>query len=379
MQSLVSPMSSADAVPSSQRTAKPPSPKRFLAVRLLLASFVLLAASVGLLTLGWFSDETVGYFGFGVAAVMATVGVFSAIVSLTMNLKLSLRQVALLVTALVGNGLMAFIGTGLTMLSVGTVGRGRQVRRFGRVLLPPLERGQAWASFREALSIPDELRQPLAQAWRENGRNEHASVAAFAQLTLDLMALGAPPRLVRAAQRDALDEIRHAELCFSLARAIDATDVGPGSFSLPHRALPRVASHTLGLARLAVDSLVDGALHEGVSARVIAQLAKRTEVMAVRAVLKELAADEGRHAAHGWEVVDWCVEQGGKPVIDALLAAVRALPTAMNSARPIEAGRGEWERYGIHGYALEVAEYEKARADIERRVLQIAGLETEAA
>jgi hypothetical protein len=145
------------------------------------------------------------------------------------------------------------------------------------------------------------LRATLAHQWRENGRTEHASVAAYARLTLDLIALGAPPSLVRAAQRDALDEIRHTELCFSLARAIDGRDVGPGPFAVMDGA-SRSGSRALSLARLAVDSLVDGALHEGVSARVIAQLAKRTDMEPIRALLKELAADEGRHAAHGWDV-----------------------------------------------------------------------------
>lgn len=29
-----------------------------------------------------------------------------------------------------------------------------------------------------------------------------------------------------------------------------------------------------------------------------------------RAILKEIAADEGRHAAHGWDVVAWCLAEG---------------------------------------------------------------------
>jgi hypothetical protein len=260
--------------------------------------------------------------------------------------------------------------------------RGRQLRRGGKVLLPDVVRGTEWAQISPQsprslgghpqtsvrLEVPAEVREPLAAQWRENGRTEHASVAAFARLTMDLMALGAPPRLVADAQRDALDEIRHAELCFSLARALDGVARGPAPFpeARDARALPH--PRALALAALAVDSLVDGALNEGVSARVIAKLARRCDVPAVRAVLKELAADEGRHAAHGWDVVEWCLSEGGVPVARALEGAARTLPMKRSSPLPEEAWSGGWQRYGIHGHALEAEEYGKARADIVLRV-----------
>ena len=108
------------------------------------------------------------------------------------------------------------------------------------------------------------MRAALAAQWREHGRTGHASIAAFAKLTLELIALGAPPELVEGSPRDALDERRHTQLCFSLARALDGKAESPGAFpaalSARSTSLPRTAS----LARLAVDSLIDGALHEGV-------------------------------------------------------------------------------------------------------------------
>ena len=77
---------------------------------------------------------------------------------------------------------------------------------------------------------------------------------------------------------------------------------------------------------------MDGALHEGVSARIIAKLAERFGVPSIRAALKEIAADEGRHAAHGWAVVAWRLDEGGRPVAEALLGAIRALPKQMHSS-----------------------------------------------
>jgi hypothetical protein len=123
-------------------------------------------------------------------------------------------------------------GLGMLIAYFATVGfsRGRQLRRFGRVLLPRLQASSAWTTSTVAPLGGEAAPAGVADQWRENGKTEQASVAAFARLTLDLMALGAPPSLIAAANRDALDEIRHAELCFSLACALDGKRVGPGPF-----------------------------------------------------------------------------------------------------------------------------------------------------
>jgi hypothetical protein len=220
----------------------------------------------------------------------------------------------------------------------------------------------------EGLDVPEALRRALANRWRWNGQTEHASVAAFAQLSLDLLALGAPPALVHAAGRDGQDEIRHAELCFSLARGLGGDARGPLAFPQAREMPARPPTRTLWLAQLAVRSLIDGALHEGLSARVIAQLARRCEDPAIHAVLRELAADEGRHAAHAWEVVDWCLQEAGEPVLQALRGAAAVLPDAYAGNLPEGAADGSWERYGIPGAQLEAEEHAKARAEILRRV-----------
>jgi hypothetical protein len=286
------------------------------------------------------------------------------------------------IASALGNLLLAgFSALGMLIAYVATVGfsRGRQLRRFGRVLLPRLRSSAAWTTAAVPLGQRDDVPAGLADQWRENGKTEHASVAAFARLTLDLMALGAPPTLIAAANRDALDEIRHTELCFSLAHALDGKTVSPAPFPQAQRVTTLPRSRTLALAKLAVDSLIDGALHEGVSARIIAKLAHRCEVPGIRAALKEIAADEGRHSAHGWAAVAWCLEEGGRPVAEALTGALRALPRAMRSALPEAASGGQWERWGIHGHALEAVEYAAALAHVEERVHQMAATSRQAA
>jgi hypothetical protein len=269
--------------------------------------------------------------------------------------------VPLVVVPLLTGAFFSFWGAFITLWATVGFARGRQLRRRGKVLLPPIADSADWSRIDLAVSVPDELRVPLAARWRENGRTEHASVAAFARLTLDLVALGAPADLIEAANRDAKDEIRHADLCFSIARALDGRSESPGPFPAVQHAggLPR--SRTLALAQLAVSSLVDGALHEGLSARVIARLARRCEEPIVREALLELAADEGRHSAHGWDVVEWCLAEGGAPVAHALQGALRTIPESIDSDLSDAARGGAWEIHGIHGEALEAEEHSKAR------------------
>ena len=352
--------------------------------KLLGLSVAVFAATLGLLVA--FNVARPGVVGFGAASFVAFGGTWAGVRRVWMLTRatgrVSVVAALLAVAAVAANLLMAGTGALAALLSTTGFRRGRQIRRFGRVLLPRVGPGASWAQIDlrdadpargAALSLPDrdrapELAQALATQWRENGRTEHASVAAFARLTLDLMALGAPPALVASANRDALDEIRHTEICFGLARALDGRAESPGPFPEARggRSLP--TGRTMALALLAVDSLVDGALHEGVSARIVARLAKRCGVPEVRAMLKTIAADEGRHAAHGWDVVEWCVAEGGAPIAHALRGAALALPKTIRSPLPDAAKDGGWEPYGIHGHALEAEEYARTRKDIVRRV-----------
>ena len=104
----------------------------------------------------------------------------------------------------------------------------------------------------------------------------------------------------------------------------------------------------------------------------MAKLARRSEVPTITASLKRIASDEGRHAAHGWDVVEWCVREGGDSVVRALEGAVLALPTAMRTPLPEEALCGAWERWGIHGSDLEASEYAGARAHVVKSVAALA-------
>jgi hypothetical protein len=208
----------------------------------------------------------------------------------------------------------------------------------------------------------------VSEAWRENGRTEHASVASFARLSLELLAVGAPASLVMAANLDALDEIRHTEACFATAASLDGRLEGPGPFPEARTPAGFSLSRRYALARLAVTSLIDGALQEGVSARIAAKLARRAVHPGIASVLQQIARDEGRHAAHAWDIVEWCLKEGGTSVAFALIGAFAFLPQRLESARREPARAGAWESFGIPGRGLEIEQYAATRRHAVQRI-----------
>lgn len=357
-----------------ERAERKPKPKRPLTPLILLglsAALFILTAWVELrLVDSPVAARWIGLPGFGLSTLLALSGCVAAVANLWRGKTVVPGALGALLNSMLGLlGLaMTAIGAFTTLMATVGFARGRQLRRFGRVLLPRITAGAGWVDTTLELEGAAHIPTGVGQQWRENGRTEHASVASFARLSLDLMALGAPPELLTSANQDALDEIRHTEACFALAHALDGKVESPGPFPEAKRAHTLSFVRSVALAQLAALSLVDGALHEGVSARVIAKLARRAQHPRIIGTLKQIAADEGRHAAHGWDVVEWCLEQGGVAVAHALLGAVRALPQRMSSSLPEPALSGAWEPWGIHGEALEREEYAAARADLVQRV-----------
>src|SRR6185437_11169566 len=77
--------------------------------------------------------------------------------------------IAAVVVAVLANGLMALGGAFFAFLATVSFHRGRQLRSFGRVLLPRVGAGGAWARVPLSPSADPELRAAVAAQWRENG------------------------------------------------------------------------------------------------------------------------------------------------------------------------------------------------------------------
>lgn len=185
--------------------------------------------------------------------------------------------------------------------------------------------------------LTEEDRAALADAWQEQGLLEHASVAAFARLVLDLLELGATAELVDRASLALQDEIRHAARCFALASAYAGREIGPGPLPMPARRGRRT------LTRLAVESWREGCVGETLSvALAAAQLRGATDPV-VRDVITGILRDESEHAQLAWDIVAWAQAQGGVRVKRAVRREAQrtvATPPAARATSPVLMAHG---------------------------------------
>jgi hypothetical protein len=155
-----------------------------------------------------------------------------------------------------------------------------------------------------------------AAAWALAGSGEHASVAAFARLSLQLMALGAPNALLRDVHQAALDEVGHAERCWQLAESFGGTKPAAGPFPFADETRVRVS-----LAELAAAAVREGCLAETLGAHVLGVAAQHAPEPEVREALSSMAAEEERHAVLSFRIVAWALRNGTAEVKASVRAA----------------------------------------------------------
>lgn len=159
--------------------------------------------------------------------------------------------------------------------------------------------------------LSDEARAALADHWTREAAFEHASIASFAQLTLDLLSVGAPPDLLEATQRATLDEIEHARITFALATAYGARPVGPAALA----ALPGTSRTLAALAR---STFIDACVGESVASAALAEASRASTDAILGGLLATMSSDEERHAELAWRIVAWALRTGGAEVALAL-------------------------------------------------------------
>jgi hypothetical protein len=163
-------------------------------------------------------------------------------------------------------------------------------------------------------SLDPAIRARLAAVWLEAARMEHASIAAFSNLALQLLVHGAPPELVEATHAAALDEIRHAREAFAIASRYAGRTLGPAPFTAAARMTADVT-----LAQLALETFIDGCIGETCAAVEAARAAEAASDRDLATTLRAISEDETRHAELAWAIVAWCVS--AQP---ALLVELRA-------------------------------------------------------
>lgn len=245
---------------------------------------------------------------------------------------------------------------------------GRPFRRGRKVVTAQAAFGEDWlpAVLPPVQDVDGATRQALGQLWLRDALAEHASIAAFSRLSLELLAAGAPPHLVEGAHQAALDEVRHARICFALASAYSGQSHAPGPFAdaTARRLFP--TQRALQLSLLARESLVDGCLGEGVSAALLSQGAEQAAAPALKELLRAMAADEERHAQLAWDILAFCLASGGAPVQRAVAETLAALP-----ASPPPSAASADPAWAVHGRATphqEQTQYMRLARQVHDRI-----------
>lgn len=161
--------------------------------------------------------------------------------------------------------------------------------------------------------------RPLGRHFAESARLEAASVTAFRVLRSELVAHGAPLRLVRAASRAAREEIRHTQLTSRLARRHGATLNLPVVEKQPIRELEAIA----------IENAVEGCVRETFGALVAMWQAKKARDHVIAKAMTRIARDETRHAALSWEIAQWALPRLGEESRAKILRARRAAITQL--------------------------------------------------
>ena len=105
----------------------------------------------------------------------------------------------------------------------------------------------------------------------------------------------------------ALDEIRHARRCYAIASAFAGKTLTAGRIA----ELATPDATPIDPIRLAIGTLVDGCVAEGVAADVARTASTVATDPVVRDALAMIARDEETHAELAWSVLAWCLELRG--------------------------------------------------------------------
>jgi hypothetical protein len=193
---------------------------------------------------------------------------------------------------------------------------GRPFVADGRQRLPDVKRGGVLGRGSVACTLDPSKRRAIGEAWLESARAEHASIAAFSLLVLELLAVGAPATLVDEAARAASDEIRHARIAFELASSFLGERVEAGPLDAER------SNPSADLADVAARAAWEGSVVETLGAALAREQALVTEDPEMRAALESIAEDEARHAELSWKIVAWAVGRGDERVRHAVERAL---------------------------------------------------------
>ncbi|HEY4120799.1 MAG TPA: ferritin-like domain-containing protein [Byssovorax sp.] len=270
--------------------------------------------------------------------------------------------------------LVASVAYGVLIALGSAGGPGRLFRVRGAPRVAKRARSRAWSSSDaldlDVAALSEEARATLADAWERDALIEHASIAAFSRLSLELMAHGAPPDLLARTHDAALDEIEHAERSFAIASAYAGHAVGAGAF-------PEATSRgdvRGDLGSMAREAIVDGCVGEGFAAACARASAAATTIPELRAFFQKAADDEARHADLAWDMLSFTIARGGARAANAASRALASLRQPSFDAAAMDLRAHGWlvvaERARLH---------DAVSADVRARLGAMLAVEADAA
>jgi hypothetical protein len=218
--------------------------------------------------------------------------------------------------------------------------RGRPARIDGVAHVAPPGAVSTWLEqgFQDcAASAPADQKMAIAEAWLAEGQMEHASVAAFSKLSLDLMAFAAPPELLLATHAAALDEIDHARMAFAIASGFAGRDLGPAPFERLAGVVPATS-----IAELARETLVDGCVGETVAAHAAERAAAQCQEPRIARALGKIAEDETRHAELAWRIAAWTLSLDREAVEPQIRELISALEKETSASECCDRALASW-------------------------------------
>lgn len=169
------------------------------------------------------------------------------------------------------------------------------------------------------------MRHALGDEWSALATETHAGVARFAHFALELLSLAAPPELLEAANRAALDELSRARSCFALASLYAGRELG--AQPLPVGSIPPA---TFDLASVVERVVRQGCVTEALALAELQLIRTRPQPAAVASVISLLLAGAAEKLHLAYTFV--CFALAENEAI-ARPAAERALALALAARR----------------------------------------------
>lgn len=208
----------------------------------------------------------------------------------------------------------------------------------------------------------------LASHFLSVGLSEHASVASFSRVVLELMQFGAPAELLDRTLVAAQDEIRHAQMAFTLS-----SEWSPEPFVL--RPLKGLEFNAITLAEFANQTVTEAVEGETPAALRAALALHFVEHEGVRDYLKQVAVEERRHAELAWATLAWTCLKGNQegPAVQA--SAMSALDHAVLQLKACPVLKKTNLQHGILSPDLEASVCREAASLVQLLKTEMQGID----